>query len=297
MLSSKSLHITKLRILCSTTSSLRKFCYLLNDSQGNGENTNAGEQKKKIAVAISGGVDSAVTALMLKKQGYDIIGVHMQNWEKSGDETLDKQGESIGCSEVDRKDAETVCRKLDIPFHFVSFAKEYWVDVWETTVKEFATGWLTPNPDILCNRYIKANILPKYVKENFGIETIATGHYARIEQCSSETGTKYKLLKGIDKDKDQSYFLSYLNQNQLSRMKFPLGEFTKKQIKTIAAAEGFDFLSTKKESMGVCFVGKRKSGFSSFLSQFIPPKPGNLIYQNVAIGLFISSERKQGKGY
>lgn len=243
---------------------------------------------EKIAVGISGGIDSSVTALTMKKKGYDVIGVHMQNWDLEGDETLhekDQRGENtLPCYEKDEKDARKVCDIIGIPFQKVSFSNEYWMDVWERVIKEYQFG-ITPNPDVLCNRYIKAAVLPDYIEKHFGIHKVATGHYARKLLIQDDDNTiRYSLLSGVDKKKDQAYFLSQITQDQLQKMEFPLGDLTKEQVKEIARDEGLEFLLDKRESMGVCFIGKRRGKFKEFLSQYITPTPGTILFNNKIIG-------------
>jgi tRNA-5-taurinomethyluridine 2-sulfurtransferase len=246
-------------------------------------------ERRQVAVAISGGVDSAVTALLMKREGHDVVGVHMQNWDLSSDETLhataEANRETFACFEQDEKDARQVCEALQIPFHRVSFSEEYWTDVWTRVVKEYQEGF-TPNPDILCNRFIKASVLPDFIEGALGLSTVATGHYAQRKVSFDDQGRPlYRLFSGVDLSKDQSYFLSQITQEQLSRLEFPLGEFTKKQVKSIAGEEAsLRFLLEKRESMGVCFVGKRRSGFKVFLSQYIPPNPGLIRSKDGVLG-------------
>ena len=197
---------------------------------------------KKIAVGLSGGVDSAVTAALLKEQGYEVIGVHML-----------KVKESIsGCtSEEDRNDALRVAKKLEIPFRVVDFTKEYREQVIKRFLDEYQNG-RTPNPDIWCNEVMKFGLFLEYALNELKVDAIATGHYARIE-CD-ETNQEYMLLTGVDETKDQSYFLYRLNQFQLSKSLFPLGEMTKVEVRKLA--QKYDLpTKDKKESMGVCFIG------------------------------------------
>lgn len=231
---------------------------------------------KNIAIAVSGGVDSGVSAFLLKKQGYNLIGIHMQNWDNEGDESLQIPDVKSPCFERDERDAKRICDQLEIPFHKISFSNEYWHKVWEPVIEEYKNGF-TPNPDILCNQYIKTEILPKYIKENFGDYSVATGHYARKSFIINNNGEKiFKLHSGVDANKDQAYFLSQISQSQLASMEFPLGNLTKGKIKEIASENGLDFLLERKESMGVCFVGKRRSGFRNFLAQYIAPIRGEI---------------------
>lgn len=215
----------------------------------------------KIAVGLSGGVDSSVSAYLLKEQGYDLVGIFMKNWEE------EDNAEYCSAAE-DRKDAEEVADKLGIPFHSINFAAEYWDHVFEHFLAEYQAG-RTPNPDILCNKEIKFKAFLNYAQK-LGCDKIATGHYARIHE---KNGLSY-MLKGIDPNKDQTYFLYTLQQAQLSRALFPVGDLLKPKVRSIAAAQGFDN-ATKKDSTGICFIGERK--FKDFLSRYLPAKAGNIV--------------------
>jgi len=215
----------------------------------------------KVLVGLSGGVDSAVAALLLKQQGLKVVGVFMQNWEVDNDDPF--------CSaEQDLLDAKKISDQLDIPFETVNFSHEYWNNVFQHCLDEFANG-RTPNPDILCNREIKFKALLNYALKT-GAESLATGHYAGICKQNGE----YQLKKGFDLNKDQSYFLYTLNQKTLSRALFPLAQMTKPQIREIAKQAKLHNYA-KKDSMGICFIGKRN--FTRFLQEFLLPKPGNII--------------------
>jgi len=215
----------------------------------------------KIAIGLSGGVDSSVSAYLLKKQGFELIGIFMKNWEE------DDNAEYCSAAE-DRKDAKIVAEKLDIPFESVNFANEYWDFVFEHFLAEYQAG-RTPNPDILCNKEIKFKAFLNYAKK-LGADKIATGHYARTQTTANRT----KLLKGLDPNKDQSYFLSALGQDQIQDALFPVGELLKPQVRQIATEQGFQNAS-KKDSTGICFIGERK--FKDFLSQYLPASPGNIV--------------------
>ena len=211
-----------------------------------------------IIVGLSGGVDSAVSALLLKQQGYQVEGVFMQNWEAERDDPY--------CSaEQDLSDAQAIADQIGIPLHTANFSKDYWQRVFQHCLDQFARG-LTPNPDILCNREIKFNVFLNYVKQH-GAHTLATGHYARVKQQDGQ----YQLLKGLDPNKDQSYFLYTLGQEALAHCCFPLGELEKTSVRDIAASHGL-INHAKKDSTGVCFIGERK--FKPFLQEFILAQPG-----------------------
>lgn len=215
---------------------------------------------KKIIVGLSGGVDSAVTALLLKNQGYDVTGVFMQNWEVDNDDPH--------CSaEKDLSDAKAAADHIGIPLETVNFAHEYWHKVFQHCLDEFAVG-RTPNPDVLCNREIKFKALLDYALEN-GAEQLATGHYA----CITNHNNEFQLLKGKDPLKDQSYFLYMLNQHALSHALFPLGKLEKSSVRKIANDAGLPN-ANKKDSTGICFIGERK--FSDFLNEFMLAQPGEI---------------------
>ena len=212
-----------------------------------------------IIVGISGGVDSSVTAMTLKKQGYNVECVFMKNWE----------GEDETCtSEQDYKDALAVCDHLNLPLRSVNFSKEYWNNVFQYFIDEYAKG-RTPNPDVLCNREVKFKAFLDFALE-LGANKIATGHFARIV----ESDGLFQLLKGVDGDKDQSYFLYLLGQDALSKSMFPLGEIDKKKVRKLAESSGL-INHAKKDSTGVCFIGEQKF-FKKFLKKYIPTQPGNI---------------------
>jgi len=210
--------------------------------------------KKHIIVGLSGGVDSSVAALLLKQQGHHVEGVFMKNWEE--DDT-----DSFCPASLDMADAEAVCNKLGIEFTRINFSAEYWEKVFAGFLADYQAG-LTPNPDILCNREIKFRAFLDYAKSR-GADYIATGHYAR---CINN-----QLHKGLDPDKDQSYFLYALSSEQLAHSIFPLGELPKKTVRKIAFEAGFSN-HAKKDSTGICFIGERK--FKTFLADYIHGKQG-----------------------
>ncbi|XP_062617718.1 mitochondrial tRNA-specific 2-thiouridylase 1-like isoform X1 [Saccostrea cucullata] len=231
---------------------------------------------KRVVCGVSGGVDSAVSAYVLKQKGYEVIGLFMKNW--------DEKDESGQCSsDRDKDDAKFVCQHIGIPFHEVNFVKEYWNDVFSPFLKEYQTGSV-PNPDIVCNRLIKFGVFLRYAQTQFSADAVATGHYARTSVgenlLSGESNHGVKLLKAVDSWKDQTYFLSQIPQKALQRALFPLGGLLKSEVKQIASEIGLQKIARKKESMGICFVGKRK--FPSFIGEYIEPKPGNII--NVETG-------------
>ncbi|WP_256760338.1 tRNA 2-thiouridine(34) synthase MnmA [Cohnella sp. WQ 127256] len=217
--------------------------------------------KVRVVVGMSGGVDSSVTALLLKRQGFDVIGVFMKNWDDT-----DEFG--VCTAEEDAEDVRRVCNQIGIPYYTVNFEEEYQDKVFKYFLEEYRRG-RTPNPDVMCNREIKfGEFLQKAL--DLGAEVIATGHYARVELREG----KYELLRGIDTNKDQSYFLHALNQSQLARAMFPIGHLNKPDVRKIADEAGLA-TAKKKDSTGVCFIGERN--FKEFLSQYLPAKPGNMV--------------------
>lgn len=226
------------------------------------------EKPLNIAVGLSGGVDSSVAALLLKRAGHNVIALFMQNWHDT-DGTLHGECEW----EEDRTVAELVAKKIGIPFYFVDMSRTYRERVVEYMFNEYAHG-RTPNPDVLCNREIKFDAFLKYALE-LGVDYVATGHYCKKEQFVDENGkTVYRILAGEDKNKDQSYFLCQLSQEQLSRALFPIGEISKPQVREIARQAGLPS-ADKKDSQGICFVGK--VDLPLFLQQKLKPREGDVV--------------------
>lgn len=213
--------------------------------------------KERIIVGLSGGVDSSVAALLLQEQGHQVEGLFMHNWDAEDDDYC--------TAAEDFQDAQRVADELNIPLHKVNFAAEYRDRVFEYFLAEHQAG-RTPNPDVLCNREIKFGAFLHYALA-LGADAIATGHYVASEQRNSE----WRLLEAADQDKDQSYFLHTITQEQLSRSRFPLGKLKKPVVRQIAEEAGFVNFA-KKDSTGICFIGERD--FREFLAQYLPAKPG-----------------------
>ncbi|MGM8228144.1 tRNA 2-thiouridine(34) synthase MnmA [Cellvibrio sp. ARAG 10.3] len=211
-----------------------------------------------VIVGMSGGVDSSVSALLLQQQGYRVEGLFMKNWDED-------DGTEYCTAKADLADAQRVCDKLGIPLHTANFAAEYWDNVFEHFLAEYKAG-RTPNPDILCNREIKFKVFLEYA-QMLGGELIATGHYTRR---SDRDGRTY-LLKGLDPNKDQSYFLHAVGEAEFSRSLFPVGELEKPEVRRLAEQHGL-VTHDKKDSTGICFIGERR--FKDFLQQYLPAQPG-----------------------
>ena len=216
----------------------------------------------RVMVGMSGGVDSSVAALLLLEQGYQVEGLFMKNWDEDDDT-------EYCTAKTDLADAQAVCHRLGIVLHTANFASEYWDNVFEHFIQEYRAG-RTPNPDILCNREIKFKAFLDYATV-LGADLIATGHYARIGHRMTPTGQQTLLLKGLDANKDQSYFLSAVNETSLARSLFPVGELEKTEVRAIAARHNF-VTHDKKDSTGICFIGERK--FKDFLQRYLPAQPG-----------------------
>ena len=216
--------------------------------------------KKTVVVGLSGGVDSAVAALLLKEQGYNVIGLFMKNWEETEDN-------GACTAETDFEDVKRVANKLEIPYYSVNFSKQYMDRVFKYFLEEYARG-RTPNPDVLCNREIKFKPFLEYAL-SLGADMIATGHYCGIKH---EDGIHY-LLKAKDQNKDQTYFLNQLSQKQLEKVLFPLANLNKSEIREIAEKNGL-VTAKKKDSTGICFIGERN--FRNFLSTYLPANEGDI---------------------
>ncbi|MEO8161286.1 MAG: tRNA 2-thiouridine(34) synthase MnmA [Arenimonas sp.] len=213
----------------------------------------------RVIVGVSGGVDSSVAALLLRDAGEAVAGLFMQNWDDDG---------SGDCrAEADRRDALAVCGRLGLPFHARNFANEYWSGVFQHFLAEYAAG-RTPNPDVLCNREIKFRTFLDEARR-LGAECIATGHYARVQRHDG----RWRLLRGADADKDQSYFLHQLGQEQLAATLFPIGHLPKPEVRRLARAAALP-TAAKKDSTGICFVGERD--FRQFLGRYLPAKRGEI---------------------
>ena len=223
---------------------------------------------KKVIIGMSGGVDSSVAAILLIKEGYEVEGLFMRNWDSSINNDIlgnpNINNNDICPQEQDYNDALAVCKKLNIPLHRIDFVKEYWDNVFTYFLDELKLG-RTPNPDIMCNKYIKFDLFIKEAKR-LGADYIATGHYAKIED-------EY-LKKSHDRNKDQTYFLSQLSKKQLENVLFPLGNIDKDEVRKIAKEYNL-VTATKKDSTGICFIGERN--FKKFLENYLPAKPGDVI--------------------
>ena len=223
--------------------------------------------KTRVVIALSGGVDSSVAAYLLKKKGYDVIGIFMKNWH---DESVTVSKECPWLE--DSYDAMIVSEKLAIPFQTIDLSSEYQTRIIDYMFDEYEKG-NTPNPDVLCNREIKFDVFLK-VALDLGADFIATGHYCRVEKIKDNDKNIFRLLEGLDQNKDQSYFLCQLSQNQLSKTLFPIGELTKKEVRLIAKEQGL-ITAEKKDSQGLCFIGKVK--LPDFLQQKLKQKNGKIV--------------------
>ncbi|MDR2832760.1 MAG: tRNA 2-thiouridine(34) synthase MnmA [Streptococcaceae bacterium] len=218
--------------------------------------------KTRVVVGMSGGVDSSVTALVLKEQGYDVVGIFMKNWDDT-----DEFGYCTATE--DYKDVEAVAQQIGIPYYSVNFEKEYWDRVFEYFLAEYRAG-RTPNPDVMCNKEIKFKAFLDYAMD-LGADYVATGHYARVVR--DEKGNN-RMLRGVDNNKDQTYFLSQLSQEQLNKTMFPLGHLQKSEVRAIAERAGLA-TAKKKDSTGVCFIGEKN--FKEFLNNYLPATPGKMM--------------------
>lgn len=249
--------------------------------------TTLSASKGRVVVGMSGGVDSSVTAWLLKEQGYEVVGLFMKNWEDDDD--------SEYCStRQDWIDAVSVADLLGIEIEAVNFAAEYKDRVFADFLREYSAG-RTPNPDVLCNAEIKFKAFLDHAM-SLGAEQIATGHYARVRAVETTQGRQYQLLKALDQSKDQSYFLHRLNQAQLSKTLFPLGEIPKTEVRRIAASLQLPN-AAKKDSTGICFIGERP--FREFLNRYLPTQPGPIktpeglkIGQHQGLSFYTLGQRK-----
>ncbi|PDL39423.1 tRNA 2-thiouridine(34) synthase MnmA [Listeria monocytogenes] len=214
----------------------------------------------RVVVGMSGGVDSSVTAHILKEQGYDVIGILMKNWDDT-----DEFGVCTATEDYD--DVIRVANQIGIPYYAVNFEKEYWDKVFTYFLDEYKLG-RTPNPDVMCNKEIKFKAFLEHA-ESLGADYVATGHYAQVKKV----GDEIELLRGVDNNKDQTYFLNQLSQDQLKKVMFPLGAMEKTEVREIAKKAGLA-TADKKDSTGICFIGERN--FKQFLSEYLPAQPGEM---------------------
>lgn len=225
--------------------------------------------KKKVVLGLSGGVDSSVCAFLLKEQGYEVIAVYMRNWDSFLNNEIHKKTEEICEQEKDYLIAKEVANQLQIEFHRVDFIKEYWNEVFQQFLKELKEG-LTPNPDILCNHFVKFGAFKEYAKTHFDADWIAMGHYAKLIKNNNQI----HLMIPKDIKKDQTYFLSYLSSSQLDNVMFPLADYTKEEVRKIALENNL-VSASKKDSTGICFIGEKN--MKNFLSNYLPLKKGNIV--------------------
>lgn len=219
----------------------------------------ANNNQKKVIVGMSGGVDSSVSAYILLQQGYQVEGLFMKNWEE------DDNDEYCAAAD-DLRDAQAVANKLGIELHQINFAAEYWDNVFEYFLDEYKSG-RTPNPDIMCNKEIKFKAFLEFAAEELEADYIATGHYVRRREVEGH----WQMLRGMDDNKDQSYFLYTLGEQHVAQTLFPIGDIEKPHVREIAQEQGL-ITHDKKDSTGICFIGERK--FTDFLSQYLPAQPG-----------------------
>ncbi|MBM7691874.1 tRNA-specific 2-thiouridylase [Peribacillus deserti] len=221
---------------------------------------NKSPKDTRVVVGMSGGVDSSVAALLLKQQGYDVVGIFMKNWDDT-----DENG--VCTATEDYNDVIRVCNQIGIPYYAVNFEKQYWDKVFTYFLDEYKAG-RTPNPDVMCNKEIKFKAFLEHAV-NLGADYLATGHYAQVEFRDGE----YKMLRGIDENKDQTYFLNQLTQDQLEKVMFPLGGIDKPKVREIAKEANLA-TAAKKDSTGICFIGERN--FKEFLGNYLPAQPGTM---------------------
>ncbi|KAK5579069.1 hypothetical protein RB653_008748 [Dictyostelium firmibasis] len=240
--------------------------------------------KPKVCIGMSGGVDSTITAKLLKLQGFDVTGVFIKSWDEVED-TGRCQGER------DWKDALEASEFLDIPMFKADFVKDYWNRVFIDFLKGYENG-LTPNPDVWCNREIKFDLFFDFAKENFGVDYIATGHYSNLYYGEGENNSdNLQLHRAVDKNKDQTFFLCMTKGERLKQALFPIGGFTKEKIVSFAKTiPDFSKITSKKSSRGICFIGKRP--LPDFLSQYIPLKPGEFF--DISTNQFIKNRQHKG---
>lgn len=217
--------------------------------------------KKRVILGMSGGVDSSVSALLLKEAGYEVISVFMKNWDEKNE-----NGECMATADSD--DARKVANQLGIPYYTVNFEKEYWDNVFRYFLEEYKKG-RTPNPDVMCNQEIKFNAFLNYALK-LDADFIAMGHYAQVEK----RGDYYYLLRGRDQNKDQSYFLSMIGQDALSKVIFPIGHLDKEEVRRLAKENNL-YTANKKDSTGICFIGERN--FNEFLDKYLLAKEGDIL--------------------
>ena len=224
-------------------------------------------EMKKVVVGMSGGVDSAVAAYLLQKEGYEVIGLFMRNWDSNiNNDVLGNPNDfsDICPQEKDYNDAKKVCEQLGIPLHRVDFIKEYWDYVFKYFLDELNKG-RTPNPDMLCNKFIKFDLFVKEARR-LGADYIATGHYARTKGS--------KLLRAVDNNKDQTYFLADVPLEGFKDVLFPIGDYTKDEVRKIALENNL-YVAKKKDSTGICFIGERN--FQEFVKNYLKPNPGDIV--------------------
>lgn len=235
-----------------------------------GEEMEKAPKDTRVVVGMSGGVDSSVAALLLKEQGYDVIGIFMKNWDDT-----DENG--VCTATEDYEDVIRVCNQLGIPYYAVNFEREYWDKVFTHFLEEYKAG-RTPNPDVICNKEIKFKAFLDHAM-SLGADYVATGHYARVIR---ENG-KVHMLRGNDENKDQTYFLNQLTEEQLSKVLFPIGDMEKPKVRELAAKANLATAS-KKDSTGICFIGERN--FKEFLSGYLPAQKGNMeTFDGKVVGL------------